>query len=69
MKSFDIRAKLLGLAAIAVFTLLLVGGFSIWQAGRLNAQIENVINLHHKLLGAVDGARSAQVSFKIQVQE
>jgi methyl-accepting chemotaxis protein len=69
MKKLSIRVKLIVLAGLAVFTLLAVGGFSVWQASRLHAQLETSIATQSRLLGAVDGARSAQVAFKIQVQE
>ncbi|MQY50609.1 HAMP domain-containing protein [Rhodocyclus tenuis] len=69
MKDLAIRTKLLILVFVSVLALLLVGVFSVWQASRLNAEIEATINTHQKLLAAVDGARAAQVNFKIQVQE
>jgi len=69
MNNLSIRTKLALLAICAVAALLLVGGFSVYQASRLNTQLNNALTKYGQLLAAVDEARSAQVSFKIQVQE
>ena len=69
MNNVAIRGRLFFLAAFAMLTLLLVGGFSAVQASRLNDQLVSASKKHHKLLESIDEARSAQVSFKTQVQE
>ncbi len=69
MQNLSVSAKLSLLAACAVLALLLAGGFSLYQASRLNQQLVSASNRYGKLTAAVDMARSAQVSFKIQVQE
>ncbi|WKJ89251.1 methyl-accepting chemotaxis protein [Methylomonas montana] len=69
MKHLSIRSKLFLLASIALVTVLGVGGFSAWQASRLDSQLASAISTHQKLLETVNLARGAQVSFKIQVQE
>ena len=69
MNNVAIRGRLFFLAAFAMLTLLLVGGFSAVQASRLHDQLVSASKKHHKLLESIDEARSAQVSFKTQVQE
>ncbi len=69
MQNLSISAKLSLLAACAVLALLLAGGFALYQASRLNQQLVSASDRYGKLTAAVDVARSAQVSFKIQVQE
>jgi len=69
MKNLSISLKLYVLAFIAVATLLGVGGFSVWETGRLNTQFTRAIGSQQRLLDAVNLARAAQVNFKIQVQE
>ncbi|MDP2795866.1 MAG: hypothetical protein Q8O25_17560, partial [Sulfurisoma sp.] len=46
-----------------------MGGFSLWQASRLNDRLEESIAKHRQLIAATGHARSAQVHFNIQVQE
>ncbi|HET7776483.1 MAG TPA: methyl-accepting chemotaxis protein [Azospira sp.] len=69
MKNASIRWKLLLLAAFAVVTLVLVGGFSAVQTSHLNSRMVDSIGRLQKFLEAVNTARGVQVSFKIQVQE
>jgi len=69
MRFLNIHQRLMALALLALLALIGMGGFSLWQASRLNAQLEESIAKHHRIISAVEHARSAQVHFKIQVQE
>jgi methyl-accepting chemotaxis protein len=69
MNSFSIRQRLIILALLALSALLGVGGFSLVQMARLSHQLDESIRKHQLMIGAVEHARSAQVHFKIQVQE
>lgn len=69
MRHLSIRSKIFLLSVVAILVVLGIGGFSVWQVNRLNAQLTKAISVHQNLLQAIDQARSAQVSFKIQVQE
>lgn len=69
MNNITIKARLFLLTLCSFLLLILVGGFSFYQASRLNDRLVAVIDDSEKLLRAVDTARSAQVSFKTQVQE
>ena len=63
-----LRRALIQLASLLVLTLLasgLVSLFSLWSMERMQARM---LERQSALLSAVDHARSAQVSFKIQVQ-
>jgi len=67
--NLQIKQKLLILVAAALAVLVAVSLFAYAQAGKLNDAL--VADLEHDaaLLATVDAARSAQVSFKTQVQE
>lgn len=65
----QIKHKLLILVAVAVLALLGVGLFSLGQAAKLHHELEQSITRNAAMIDAIDGARSAQVSFKIMVQE
>ncbi|KAB2920042.1 MAG: methyl-accepting chemotaxis protein [Dechloromonas sp.] len=65
----QIKHKLLILVGVAVLALLAVGLFSLAQAAKLNRELEQSIERSTAMIQAIDGARSAQVSFKIMVQE
>ena len=69
MISLNIRQRLVALSALALTALVGVGVFSAWQAARLNQQLTETVLKHQQMIEAVDHARSAQVHFKIQVQE
>jgi methyl-accepting chemotaxis protein len=69
MKHLSIRYKLLLLVFTAICAVLSIGAFSTWQVGRLDDQMKLAIADSQQLLEAVNLARSAQVDFKIQVQE
>ena len=65
----QIQQKLLILVAVAVFALIGVGLFSLGQAAKLHLELNQSIERSSAMIKAIDGARSAQVSFKIMVQE
>jgi len=65
----QIKHKLLILVAVAVLALLGVGLFALSQAAKLHHEQDASIARSAALIEAIDGARSAQVSFKIMVQE
>lgn len=65
----QIQQKLLILVAVAVFSLIGVGLFSLGQAAKLHQELNQSIERSSAMIKAIDGARSAQVSFKIMVQE
>lgn len=65
----QIQQKLLILVAVAVFALIGVGLFSLGQAAKLHQELNQSIERSSAMIKAIDGARSAQVSFKIMVQE
>lgn len=65
----QIQQKLLILVAVAVFALIGVGLFSLGQAAKLHQELNQSIERSSSMIKAIDGARSAQVSFKIMVQE
>jgi len=65
----QIKHKLLLLVAVAVLALLGMSAFSLVQAAKLNHELEQSIARSATMIDAIDGARSAQVSFKIMVQE
>lgn len=65
----QIKHKLLILVAVAVLALLAIGIFSLAQAAKLNKELNQSLERSTALIQAIDGARSAQVSFKIMVQE
>ncbi len=65
----QIKHKLLILVAVAVLALLGVGLFALAQASKLHNELEESIARSATMIEAIDGARSAQVSFKIMVQE
>jgi methyl-accepting chemotaxis protein len=69
MNSISIRQRLIILALIALSALVVVGAFSMWQIARLSQRLDESITKHQQMIGAVEHARSAQVHFKIQVQE
>ncbi|GAB1460570.1 methyl-accepting chemotaxis protein [Thauera sp.] len=69
LKNITIKARLFLLTLCCLLLLILVGGFSFFQASRLNDRLVVVVGDSEKLMRAVDTARSAQVSFKTQVQE
>lgn len=69
MKNLDIKVKLGLLTLCALALLVAIGGFSFYQAGQLNSTLTKVIADNQRLIDSVDTARSAQVSFKTQVQE
>jgi len=64
-----IRQKLILLLGVALLTLLLVSGFSIYKLRTLSASLDEALGRHAEALVAVDRARGAQVHFKTQVQE
>ncbi|WP_306604073.1 methyl-accepting chemotaxis protein [Azonexus sp.] len=65
----QIKHKLLLLVAIAVLALIGIGVFSLIQAAKLHEELEQSLTRSSTMIEAIDGARSAQVSFKIMVQE
>jgi methyl-accepting chemotaxis protein len=65
----QIQQKLLLLVVVAVLALIGVGLFSLGQAAKLHQELEQSIERNSTMIQAIDGARSAQVSFKILVQE
>jgi methyl-accepting chemotaxis protein len=69
MKNASIRWKLSLLAAVAVLTLVVMGGFSALQSSHLNRQMVGALDRQQTYLEAVNTARGIQVAFKIQVQE
>lgn len=69
MSGFSIRQKLLSLWGVAIVSLIVVNAFAFWQTWRLYHGLEAASTRYALLTEAVDTARSAQVHFKIQVQE
>ena len=67
--TLQIRQKLTLLVTVALATLICVGLFSFYQANKLNDALNQSVAKHAALVEAVDKARSAQVHFKIEVQE
>jgi methyl-accepting chemotaxis protein len=65
----QIRQRLIALVVVALAVLACVGVFAYKQTDALNALLQQAIGRHAQTLQAVDQARSAQVHFKIQVQE
>ncbi|MGE5468823.1 MAG: methyl-accepting chemotaxis protein [Ignavibacteria bacterium] len=69
MKNWDIRQRLIALVAFAVVALLAVGGFALYQSGRLHDRLIETLARHKDIAAASDQARAAQVHFKTEVQE
>lgn len=69
MSGFSIRQKLLSLWGVAIASLIIVNAFAFWQTWRLYHSLEAATARYALITEAVDTARSAQVHFKIQVQE
>jgi len=65
----EIRQKLFVLVAVALAMLMALGGFAWYQAAKGQQSLLDVQGRQAKTLKVVDGARSAQVHFKTQVQE
>jgi len=65
----QIKHKLLLLVSAAVLALIGVGFFALLQAAKLHTELDKSIERSAAMIQAIDGARSAQVSFKIMVQE
>jgi len=69
MSKLTVHARLIVLHWIFVIALLLVGIFAIVQVQAINTSASDAMYRDLLLLKAVDESRSAQVAFKIQVQE
>lgn len=69
MKHLEIRQKLILLVAFALAMLLALGGFAWYQAAKGHQSLLDAQGRHRQILQVVDRARSAQVHFKMQVQE
>ena len=69
MNTLSIRQKLMALAASAVVALAFVAGFSWLQMNTLHEKFVAAQVRQDNFVAALNAARSAQVNFKIQVQE
>jgi methyl-accepting chemotaxis protein len=69
MNSMDIRQKLILLVSVALAMLAALGGFAWYQADQGHQRLLDAQHRHKKIFEVIDGARSAQVHFKTQVQE
>ena len=69
LNGFSIRQKLIFLVVFACLALLVIGLFSFLQMSRLSDRLDEIQTKNQQIIAAVDLARGAQVSFKIQVQE
>jgi len=65
----SIRARLAALLVFANVFLIAAAGYAWYAISRLNSQLENVVAVTNEVDAAKDLARSAQLHFKIQVQE
>ena len=69
LNQVSIGARIAALAALLLFITLLVGGLG-WMAMRNSAHhVEQAHTMSQEHARAIDLARSAQVTFKIQIQE
>ncbi len=69
MSKLTIANKFLLLLVLTVVSLLFVGGFGLYKMSQIEQRFAQTIVRQQLLLDAVDQGRSAQVSFKIQIQE
>lgn len=69
MTRMTIAGKLWLLAGSLLCLTLCLAAFGLWNAGQSRALTQRAIQLGTHVSSAVDAARSAQVNFKIQVQE
>ncbi len=67
--NLSIRVRLAALLVFANMFLVASAGYAWYAISRLNSQLENVIAISNQVEAANDLARSAQLHFKIQVQE
>ncbi|HQO28088.1 MAG TPA: methyl-accepting chemotaxis protein, partial [Accumulibacter sp.] len=69
MSKLTIANKFLLLLVLTVVSLLFVGGFGLYKMSQIEQRFAQTIVRQQLLLDAVDQGRSAQVTFKIQIQE
>ncbi|HPP48280.1 MAG TPA: methyl-accepting chemotaxis protein, partial [Accumulibacter sp.] len=69
MSKLTISNKFLLLLVLTVVSLLFVGGFGLYRMSRIERSFAQSANRQQLLLKAVDQGRSAQVAYKIQIQE
>ncbi len=69
LNDFKIRTRLFFLVCTALFFLLFLGYYGIYNVSTINTSVGIQLGKAENVKKAVDQARSAQVSFKKQVQE
>ncbi len=69
MSKLTIANKFLLLLVLTVVSLLCVGGFGLYKMSQIEQRFAQTAARQQLLLDAVDQGRSAQVTFKIQIQE
>src|SRR5215217_4977590 len=67
--NLKISAKLTALITLLLLALALISGFGLYALRTAHARNAENLEKSAALLDAVDSARAAEVSFKIQVQE
>ena len=68
-RRFTVRARLFGMAGVLILILLAAVGMGLGSQVRLGDTYQRALDQQALVLKAQDEARSAQVAFKIQVQE
>lgn len=64
-----IKAKLIWLVGFGCLAVGIVGAYSMWQIGRMGAELRQSFVTTQRMMDLKDAATTAQVSFKTQVQE